>query len=97
VLATAARLGVPVIADAAYEQLRYEGERLPSLLALDAGRTDIDATRVIYCGTFSKTVVPGLRLGWIVAPQPVIRKLVLIKQASDLHTSALNQMAMLEV
>ena len=57
----------------------------------------IDAGRVIYCGTFSKTVVPGLRIGWIVAPRPVIEKLVLIKQASDLHTSALNQMAMLAV
>jgi DNA-binding transcriptional MocR family regulator len=55
------------------------------------------AGRVIYCGTFSKTVVPGLRIGWIVAPRPVIERLVLIKRASDLHTSALNQMAMLAV
>ena len=59
--------------------------------------TGIDAGRVLYCGTFSKTVVPGLRIGWIVAPRAVIEKLVLIKQAGDLHTSCLNQMAMLEV
>jgi DNA-binding transcriptional MocR family regulator len=70
---------------------------LPSLLALDSAVAGIDAGRVIHCGTFSKTVVPGLRIGWIVAPRPVIQKLVLIKQASDLHTSALNQMVMHEV
>ena len=70
---------------------------MPSLLALDTADKGIDASRVIYCGTFSKTVVPGLRIGWIVAPRPVVERLVLIKQASDLHTSALNQMAMLAV
>jgi DNA-binding transcriptional MocR family regulator len=97
VLATAREQGIPLIEDAAYEQLRYDGEPLPSLLALDSAVAGIDAGRVIHCGTFSKTVVPGLRIGWIVAPRPVIQKLVLIKQASDLHTSALNQMVMHEV
>ncbi len=94
-LAAAAALDVPVIEDAAYEQLYFDHDPLPSLLALEAAESGIDAGRVIYCGTFSKTVVPGLRIGWIVAPRPVIEKLVLIKQASDLHTSCLNQMAML--
>lgn len=97
VLATAAALDLPVIEDGAYEQLHYDHEPLPALLALDAAAAGIDGGRVIYCGTFSKTVVPGLRIGWIVAPRPVIEKLVLIKQAGDLHTSGLNQMAMLEV
>jgi DNA-binding transcriptional MocR family regulator len=97
VLATARERDVLLIEDAAYEQLRYDGEPLPSLLALDSAAGGIDAGRVIQCGTFSKTVVPGLRIGWIVAPRPVIQKLVLIKQASDLHTSALNQMVMHEV
>lgn len=96
-LATAEALDLPVIEDAAYEQLYFDAAPLPALLALDTARDGIDAGRVIYCGTFSKSVVPGLRIGWIVAPQRVIERLVLIKQASDLHTSPLNQMAMLEV
>jgi DNA-binding transcriptional MocR family regulator len=97
-LDAAAELGIALLEDGCYEKLRYEGSDVPSLLALEAQRTGgIDQGRVIYTGTFSKTVVPSLRVGWIVGPAPVIRKLVLIKQASDLATSALNQMIMLEV
>lgn len=97
-LEAADALDLPLIEDAAYEALRYEGEPLPSLLALDAARAEgIENGRVLYCGTFSKTVVPGLRLGWIVAPASVIRRLVLIKQASDLHTASLSQMVMYDV
>jgi DNA-binding transcriptional MocR family regulator len=97
-LAGAAALDLPLIEDAAYEALRYDGEPVPSLLALDAAQSGgIDGGRVLYCGTFSKTVVPGLRLGWVAAPLPVIRRLVLIKQASDLHTASLTQMVMHEV
>jgi DNA-binding transcriptional MocR family regulator len=97
-LDAAAALDLPLIEDAAYEALRYDGDALPSLLALDAAANGgIDAARVLYCGTFSKTVVPGLRLGWVAAPLPVIRRLVLIKQASDLHTATLTQMVMHEV
>jgi DNA-binding transcriptional MocR family regulator len=97
-LDAAEAIDLPLIEDAAYEALRYDGEALPSLLALDvAAKGDIDAARVLYCGTFSKTVVPGLRLGWVAAPLPVIRRLVLIKQASDLHSATLTQMVMHEV
>ncbi len=97
-LEMARRVGMPLIEDAAYEKLRYDGAALPSLLALDSEHEGgIDNSRVIYCGTFSKTVVPALRLGWMVAPRAVIKKLVLIKQASDLHCSTLNQMVMHEV
>jgi DNA-binding transcriptional MocR family regulator len=91
-------LNLPLIEDSAYERLRYEGERVPSLLALAAERAGgIDKAKVIYCGTFSKSIVPGLRVGWLVAPKPVLDKLVLIKQASDLHTAGLNQIVMHEV
>jgi len=97
-LDAAAALDLPLIEDAAYEALRYEGEAMPALLALEAARVgNVDAARILYCGTFSKTVVPGLRLGWVVAPEPVIRRLVLIKQASDLHTSTLSQKVMHEI
>lgn len=87
-------LQAPVIEDAAYQALRYEGEALPPVLALDVARSgDIEKTSTIYCGSFSKTLSPGLRVGWVCAAQDVINKLVLIKQASDLHSPTLNQMA----
>lgn len=49
---------------------------------------------VIYCGTFSKTISPGLRTGWICAGKPLIRRLVLVKQMSDLNSATINQMVM---
>ena len=89
-------LDIPLIEDAAYQALRYDGEAIPPILALDIARSGggIDKTRTIYCGTFSKTLSPGLRVGWACAAAPVIRKLVLIKQASDLHSPTINQIAM---
>jgi DNA-binding transcriptional MocR family regulator len=97
-IANTAALGLPLVEDAAYDQLRYGGAALPSLLALDAARAGgIDEGSVLYCGTFSKTIAPGLRIGWIAAPRPVIDKLVVIKQASDLHSSTLDQMVLHEV
>jgi DNA-binding transcriptional MocR family regulator len=87
-----------VIEDAAYQSLRYDGEAVPPILALDIARCGhIDAARTIYCGSFSKTLAPGLRVGFIVAAAPVIRKLVLMKQAADLHSSTVNQMAVAHV
>jgi DNA-binding transcriptional MocR family regulator len=88
-------LDMPLVEDSAYETLRYDGDRIPSLLAMDIARSGgVDNGRVIYLGTFSKSIVPALRVGWIVAPRQVIDKLVLVKQASDLHVSTLNQMVM---
>jgi DNA-binding transcriptional MocR family regulator len=91
----AAELDIPIIEDAAYAALRFEGKELPPILALEvARRGSIDRARAIYCGTFSKVLSPGLRVGWIVAPRPMIQRLVLIKQASDLNSSNINQMVM---
>lgn len=91
----AAELDIPVIEDTAYAALRFEGEALPSILALEvARRGSIERARSIYCGTFSKVLSPGLRVGWIVAARPIARRLVLIKQASDLNSSNINQMVM---
>jgi DNA-binding transcriptional MocR family regulator len=88
-------LGIPLIEDTAYAALRFDGEPMPSLLSLDIAHTGhIDRSRVIYCGTFSKTITPGLRTGWICASRDLIRRLVLIKQASDLNSALINQMVM---
>ena len=91
----AVELDIPIIEDAAYAQLGFEGEVIPPIQALDVARCGgIDQARTIYCGTFSKTLSPGLRVGWIVAPKPIIRRLVLIKQASDLNSATVNQIVM---
>jgi 2-aminoadipate transaminase len=74
-----------VVEDNPYGLLRYSGEPLPPLYQLDGGDF------VIYIGTFSKILSPGIRLGWAVAPPPVMEKIVLGKQASDLCTSTLTQ------
>jgi DNA-binding transcriptional MocR family regulator len=86
-------LGVPLIEDAAYEALRFDGTPLKPIAALAIERCgDIEHSRVMYAGTFSKTVCPGMRIGWICAASTVVRKIVLAKQAGDLHNSTLNQM-----
>lgn len=91
----ARRCDTVLVEDAAYNKLNYDAPLLPSLMALDIAREgSVENSRVIYCGTFSKSVVPGLRVGWIVAPEAVIHKLVLLKQASDLHTSTMAQMSL---
>jgi 2-aminoadipate transaminase len=74
-----------VIEDNPYGLLRFGGEPLPPLYQLDGGDF------VIYVGTFSKILSPGIRLGWAVAPPPVMDKVVLGKQAADLCTSTLTQ------
>jgi 2-aminoadipate transaminase len=95
------RYGVPIIEDDPYGQLRYEGEHLTPLIVLDRENLRRDngysIGNVIYLSTFSKTLAPGLRLGWIVAPPEVISKLVQLKQGADLHTSTFVQMVAYEV
>ena len=84
---------IVIIEDGAYRDLRFEGTDQPCLQALDLARAGgIEQVRTLYCGTFSKTLSPGLRLGWVCAPKLVIDKLVLLKQGGDLHVSTINQM-----
>jgi 2-aminoadipate transaminase len=95
------RYGIPIVEDDPYGQLRYEGEHLPSLVVLDRENLRRDEGysigNVIYLSTFSKTLAPGLRLGWIVAPPDVIGKLAQLKQGADLHTSTFTQFVAYEV
>jgi len=89
---------IPLIEDAAYEAIGFGGQRIPACLTLDVRRTGaIDAARTLYCGTFSKVLSPGLRVGWICGPRDAIRKITLAKQAADLHVATINQMVMLRV
>ena len=86
-LAIAARYQIPVIEDDPYGALRYEGQALPTLHALDEHDT------VIYLSTMSKILFPGFRIGWIAAPRAVIERLTLMKQIVDLDTNPLAQWA----
>jgi len=74
-----------VLEDNPYGLLRYEGDPLPTLFELDGGLF------VIYLGTFSKILSPGVRLGWTVAPRPVLEKMTVGKQAADLCSSSMSQ------
>ena len=95
------KYGIPIVEDDPYGQLRYEGEHLTPLVVLDRenlrGDDGYSIGNVLYLSTFSKTLAPGLRLGWIVAPPDVIAKLVQLKQGADLHTSTFVQMVAHEV
>jgi 2-aminoadipate transaminase len=75
-----------VLEDNPYGMLRYEGEALPPLYKLDGGEF------VIYLGTFSKILSPGIRLGWAAAPGPVLQKMNIGKAASDLCSSSMTQL-----
>ncbi|MFO7889225.1 MAG: PLP-dependent aminotransferase family protein [bacterium] len=77
---------VLVIEDTPYRQLRYVGDHLPSLYELDNGKG-----YVISLHTFSKILFPGLRLGWIVASEPIIEKFIITKQGMDLCTPPITQ------
>lgn len=86
-LALTRRFSVPVVEDDPYGLLCYGEAPPPSLKAL------ADRDRVIYLSTFSKIMFPGLRLGWIAAPWPVVERLSFIKQRVDLYGNSLAQWA----
>ena len=77
---------MPVIEDAPYGELCFEGEPLPPVASFD------EAGLVILLGTFSKTLSPGMRLGWVVGESSLVRRYALVKQGVDLHTSSLTQL-----
>lgn len=85
----ARRYGVPVIEDDAYGLLNYEADTPPALASYDAGW-------VLYVGSFSKIMAPGLRVGWVVAPPAVIERLSILKQGSDLDVSNYAQRTLLK-
>ena len=85
-LALAQRFTVPIIEDNPYGELTFEGDTPRAIQAME------DDGIVISLGTFSKIFCPGLRIGWIAARKPFLDRLVVLKQAADLHTSTLDQM-----
>lgn len=88
--------GVGVVEDGPYGWLRYDGGPLPSLFELDGAVGD-GFWHVLSVGSFSKVLAPGLRVGWVVAPEEVIDRLVRAKQAIDLHTGSLDQAVVVEL
>jgi len=86
-VALARRHGVPILEDTPYAELWAEGPEPPPLVALDRDGL------VLHLSSFSKTIAPGLRVGWIVGPMPAIARLALAKQFSDLNTGAIPQLA----
>ncbi|WP_043686356.1 aminotransferase-like domain-containing protein [Streptomyces xylophagus] len=88
VAAVAARRGLWIVEDDPYGELRFEGERLPWIAAQEGA-----ADRTVLLGSFSKVMAPGLRLGWLRAPAELLRACVVAKQAADLHTPTVNQLA----
>jgi 2-aminoadipate transaminase len=99
VLESSLQHGVVVVEDDPYGSLHYDSAPPPSLFALNAESCDGDSERLstVHVGTFSKTVAPGLRVGYAVGSKSLIEKMVLVKQAMDLHTSTFNQHIVLEL
>jgi 2-aminoadipate transaminase len=88
-LRIAAAASLPIIENDIYGELRYVGEPVPTLKELD------ESGLVIQVNSFSKLAFPGLRVGWVTGPRPVIRRLAELKQVTDLHTDHLSQAVLL--
>ncbi len=85
-LELASKYDVLIVEDNPYFELRYEGEYIPTLKSMDT------EGRVIYCGSYSKVLSPGMRLGFCVANKDIINRMVVCKQVSDVHTNLYFQM-----
>ncbi|MCC4324817.1 PLP-dependent aminotransferase family protein [Limosilactobacillus reuteri] len=83
----AEKYDVYVLEDNPYGEIRFAGEHVPAVKAFDK------SGHVLYMSTFSKTLAPGFRLGWLVADEDVVNKLTVLKQSADLHTDNLAQFA----
>lgn len=88
----AARYSLPIVEDDPYGELYYSGTRTQPLAAIDSALHG-ELRNVVYLSSFSKTLTPGLRLGWVAAPAELSRLLGLVKQGVDLHTGSLAQIA----
>jgi 2-aminoadipate transaminase len=85
-LELASKYNILILEDNPYGDLRFSGEDVPTLKSLDT------ENRVIYCGSFSKILSPGMRLGYIVGPPQLLEKVEMLKQVNDVHTPMLTQM-----
>lgn len=86
IAAAAARYDVTLLEDDPYGELVFRGQRLPAIATYGGDN-------VVHLGTFSKTLAPGLRIGWVCASPRIVEKLTIVKQAADLHTATLSQRA----
>lgn len=83
-LELASKYDVMILEDTPYREVRYEGEHIPTIKSMDT------EDRVVFLGSFSKILSPGMRLGWVVAPKDIAAKMVLLKMATDTQCSTLN-------
>ncbi len=85
-LELAEQYDVMIIEDSPYFELRYEGEYVPTIKSMDKNG------RVIFCGSYSKVIAPGIRIGYVCGPKEVLTKMTVAKQVSDVHTNLFFQM-----
>ena len=86
IYALAKQYGVMILEDNPYGELRYSGQSVPSIKSFDEDNI------VVYCGSFSKIISPGMRIGYVIAPQQLLAKIIVAKQASDVHSNIWAQM-----
>ena len=82
----AKKYGVLILEDNPYGDLRFSGEPIPPVKSLD------EDGLVVYCGSFSKVISPGMRVGYAIAPQTLLQKMIVCKQGEDVHTNIWSQM-----